>query len=169
MVFFTTLLETINVISILPLNHAMALSLLKAWFHNYMLAYAQSARSDNSINQKDGNHVMASNSVTATKYMSTRKMINRIYFRIYTTQINTNHLPHCTIQVNSYSSIICEREKKTTTNTTGFKMGWLYNSIILKFSKVILWTLILILHFVSSKIFHQWKANRCTIYNFMVI
>ena len=105
----------------------------------------------------------------ATKYISMRKMINRIYFRIYTTQINTNHLPHCTIQVNSYSSIICEREKKTTTNTTGFKMGWLYNSIILKFSKVILWTLILILHFVSSKIFHQWKANRCTIYNFMVI
>lgn len=38
----------------------MALSLLKAWFHNYMLAYAQSAGSDNIINQnqKDGNCVM---------------------------------------------------------------------------------------------------------------
>jgi len=47
----------------------------------------------------------------ATKYISMRKMINRIYFRIYTTQINTHYLPHCTIQVNSYSSIICEREK----------------------------------------------------------
>jgi hypothetical protein len=36
-----------------PLNHAMAPSLLKAWFHNYMLAYDQSARSDNKSSSKN--------------------------------------------------------------------------------------------------------------------
>jgi len=54
--------------SILPLNHATALSLLKAWFHSYMLAYAQSARSDKiNLNQKDYNFVVTTNYILVRK------------------------------------------------------------------------------------------------------
>jgi len=56
--------------SILPLNHAKALSLGKAWFHSYMLAYAQSARSDKinlNQNKKDYNFVVTTNYILMRK------------------------------------------------------------------------------------------------------